>query len=162
MAAFLRKYPSIAAVLWVVPAAVILAFIGRDEDELGHAAFHLATTLPLFAILVSSRRWRAPEKGMAVGARRSVLIGLAFVCAGAVLEALGAFGYEGNARQYELVAKFHDVGLGLGPVGFLFLLVGAVLALGVRMKGASRAWWIVAAVLVVAVAAIALGSLLGF
>jgi hypothetical protein len=162
VASWLRRYPTLTAVLWVVPVVVILVVIaGLDDDEFSHAAFHLAITLPLLAIVVTSRRWRAPEPGVGTGARRSLLIGLAFVCAGGVLEAIGAFGYEGDTRQYELVAKLHDLGLFFGPFGFLFLLVGGVLALGLRMKGANRAWWIAAAVLVVAMAVMAFGSLSG-
>jgi hypothetical protein len=161
-ASFFRRHPALAAVLWVLPIAVVLAFVGaRDDDEFGHAAGHLMIALPVVAVLVSSRRWRElPPDRSGLVARRSMLIGLAFIGVGGFLEAVGAFGYEGNVRQYEAVARVHDVALALGPIGFVFLVIGGLLTLAPRLR-VPRVARIALIVVGVAALVFAVSSLIG-
>lgn len=133
---FIRKHPAVAALLWALPVVAVLVAVGsRIQDEAGHAASHLVVGLPALLLLFSSSRWREPAPGRSGSvARKLVVIGLGVLGGGQLLEAIGAVGFEGYARQYGWLATLHDISMVLGPLGLLFLLLGGILTAVVRMK----------------------------
>jgi hypothetical protein len=135
-ASIARKHPAVAALLWALPlVAVLLALGWRIQDEVGHAASHLVVGLPALLLLFSSPRWRQPAPGRSGSvARKLAVIGLGLLAGGQLLEAIGAFGFEGYARQYDWLATLHDISMVLGPPGLLLLLLGGILTAVVRMK----------------------------
>ncbi len=135
-ASIARKHPAVAALLWALPlVAVLLALGWRIQDEAGHAASHLVVGLPALLLLFSSPRWRqpAPGRGGSV-ARKLAVTGLGLLAGGQLLEAIGAFGFEGYVRQYQWLATLHDISMVLGPPGLLLLLLGGILTAVLRMK----------------------------
>lgn len=133
---FVRNHPAVAALLWAIPLVALLIVVGaRIQDEAGHAASHLALGVPAFFLLLSSRRWRDSSPGrLGSTGRKLLLIGLGLLGVGQLFEALGAFGFEGYARQYEWLATVHDFAMFSGPPGFLLLLIGGVLTALSRMN----------------------------
>ena len=133
---FVRNHPAVTALLWAIPVVAILLLVGsRIHDEGGHAASHFAIGLPALASLFSSRRWREPVPGrLGSAARRLLLVGLALLGAGQTFEAIGAFGFDGYARQYEWAATVHDLAMFSGPPGLLLLLIGGLLTAVTRMN----------------------------
>lgn len=130
------KHPAVAALLWALPMVAVLIVVGsRIQDEAGHAASHLAIGLPALLLLFSSRRWREPVPGrLGSTGRRLVLVGLGLLAVGQSLEAVGAFGFEGYARQYEWLATLHDLAMFSAPPGLLLLLIGGILTGVTRMN----------------------------
>lgn len=133
---FVREHPVVAALAWAIPLVAVLIVVGsRIQDEVGHAASHLAVGLPALLLLFSSSRWRERVPGrLGSAARKLVLIGLGLLGVGQSLEALGAAGFEGYARQYEWLAKLHDLAMFSGPPGLVLLLVGSILTAVVRLN----------------------------
>ena len=135
-ASFGRNHPALTALLVAVPLIALVVFVGsRTGDEAGHATSHLAVGLPALLLLFSLPRWRerAPGWPGAVG-RRLLVIGLALIGGGQVLEAVAAFGFEGYARQHEWLAKLHDLSMFAAPPGLLLLIIGGVFTVVARMN----------------------------
>lgn len=161
-ASFARRHPALAALLVAVPLVAFLVLVGsRMDDEVGHAASHLAVGLPALLLLGSSRRWqeRAPRP-LGWAARKLVVVGLAVLGASQAFEALGAFGFEGYARQYDALVTVHDISMFGGPVGLLLLVIGGTLTAIARMNERAEGSGRIA--IVVMVAAVFAGLLLKF
>lgn len=150
----------------VVAQAGLVAPIGNEGQ---HSVSHLGPGIAAFLLVLASRVvWPPPADDAASRrARTAVVIGLGVFAVGQIVEAIGAFGYRGNARVSSLAA-LHDVGVVLGPMGLLVTLGGIVVSAGVavaRRRGglSSRA---LAAALAAAVAVVATyvvaGIVLGF
>ena len=137
---FVRNHPAVAALLWAIPVVAVLLMVGtRIHDEGGHAASHFAIGLPALALLFSSRRWREPVPArLGSAARKLLLVGLGLLGAGQTFEAVGAFGFEGYARQYEWAATLHDLAMFSGPPGLLLVMLGGVLTAFTRMNERSE------------------------
>lgn len=156
---FSRSHPALSALIVAVPLIALLVLVGaRMDDEAGHAASHLAVGLPALLLLFSSPGWRKPPPGwVGTVGRRLVLIAFAVFGTAQVLEALGAVGFEGYARQYEWLARLHDLSMMAGPPALLLLVIGGVLTAVARMneraEGSGR-------IAVAVMAATALGALL--
>lgn len=156
---FVRDRPAVGALLWAIPVVGVLIVVGsRIQDEAGHAASHLAIGIPALLLLFSSSRWREPVPGrLSSGARKLLLIALGLLGLGQSLEAVGAFGFEGYARQYEWLATLHDVAMFSGPPGLLLVLIGGILTAVARMKERAEGAWRIA---LLVIGAALLGALL--
>lgn len=172
IATALQKHPIAVTAIGAIAFGVVVAQVGLAApigDEGQHAVSHLGPGIAALFLVVASRRvWPVPvaERAGRVGCR-VLLVGLAIFAVGQFVEAVGAFGYRGDARVSN-VAALHDVGVLLGPIGLLTTLAGivwsAVTAVG-RRRGSLRsrppAIALVAAG-VVALAYVVAGVLLGF
>lgn len=156
---FVREHPAVTALLRALPLVAVLIVVGATiQDEAGHAASHLAIGLPALLLLFSSSRWREPVSGrLGSAARKLLLIGLGLLGIGQSLEAVGALGFEGYARQYEWLATLHDIAMFSGPPGLLLVLVGGILTAVVRMNERSEGSGRIA---LLVIAAVVVGALL--
>ncbi len=157
-ASFGRNHPALTALAVAVPLIAVLLLVGsRLGDEPGHAASHLAVGLPAVLLLFSASRWRERASGWAgsVG-RKLLLLGLALIGGGQVLEAVAAFGYEGYVRQYEWLARLHDFSMFAGPPGLLLVIIGGILTVVARMNQRAEGSGRIAVVVITAAAFAAL------
>lgn len=148
------------AVLSSVALTLVVARLPLDQNA-DHAGLHLAVALPAIALaVVLSKVWRpSASERHAAAARLVLLLGVAMMALGSVVEALGAFGYDDSGGRAGQLAALHDVGVAIAPVGIFLLLVGAVLAIAValgarpalRRSRTANAGFVTAAVVVVAV-----------
>lgn len=131
-----RNHSAVSALLLAVPFIALLIFAGsKMGDEAGHAASHLAVAVPALLLLSFSSKWRGRAAGgLGSLAHKVVVTGLVLVGGGQVLEAIGAFGFEGYARQYDWLATLHDTAMFSGPPGILLVLIGALLTTVWRMN----------------------------
>lgn len=170
--ALLLKHPIVATAVGAAVFAVVVAQAGLVApigDEGQHAVSHLGPGIAGFLLVIASRvLWPPPADDPASRAGRTVVVaGLAIFAIGQIVEAMGAWGYRGDARV-GFLAAFHDVGVVVGPIGLLATLGGIVLSAGTavaRRRGGlssrTMAAALVAAGMVVAAYVIA-GILLGF
>jgi hypothetical protein len=133
-----------------------------------HAGFHVALGVPLLVLLgLALTTWPSPGAHRAPRIVRIVLlVGIAVFAAGQLLEALGAFGYEddGLGTANDLVL-FHDLGVALGPAGFVLMLAGVIMSIGVgfaarRGRTDSRPLTVAVVVAIAAVAIFEIGALI--
>lgn len=124
----LRRHPYFAAAALAAAAAftgvAVLSRL-RLSDTASHAASHGVGIVAagLFLALVLTM-WPRPRADLTSrGVRHTLLLGIAIFLAGQILEAAGAFGYDGYRRVGRL-ARLHDVGVILGPAGLLLALAG--------------------------------------
>ncbi|HVM34629.1 MAG TPA: hypothetical protein VM784_04735 [Actinomycetota bacterium] len=127
---------SVIAAILLFGAVVVLSIPIRDDDVLGHAASHLAVGLPLLLLLVARLRWPAPASPLG---RRLLVGGMSIFAAGQILEAIGAFGYDGYDRVNPL-ASLHDVGLA-ATVAIPVLLCGLALLLVAHLRRPALPRW---------------------
>jgi hypothetical protein len=101
------------------------------SDEVEHATGHAALGIPLLLLIVAALwRWPPPRPTRASRrARMLIIIGLAAVTAGQILESAGALGYSGNSRTQPALAFAHDIGIIAGPLGLLIVAGGLALVL---------------------------------
>lgn len=143
-----RRHPYLASGVLVSAALfagiAVLSRLGLSDTP-AHAASHVVGIVAagLFVTLIFVV-WPEPTADVVSrGARYVLLVGVAIFLAGQVLEAAGAFGYEGYRRVGSL-ARLHDAGALLGPAGLLLAMAGAgftaVLLLGKRMNLLGSRW----------------------
>lgn len=135
-----RSHPvavSVAATALLAAALTVIWLVLPLSGSLDHAVGHLVLGVPVTILFVwAVRAWPALAPGRpAVIVRAVLLVGLALVAGGLVVEAVGAFGYGDDG--YEVandLAVLHDVGLGLWTIGFPLVMAGAVMSVGVVLS----------------------------
>lgn len=139
-------------VLWTSVAAIVVAaggvlVVGRlglgDRGE--HAASHILVALPAMLLMAAALKvWPPPHPATASrSARRALVAGLLILTIGNALEAVGAYGYEGNTEVSSL-ARAHAMAIPIGVVGVLLTAFGAVASiltnLAARYGGRDERW----------------------
>jgi hypothetical protein len=101
------------------------------SSEAEHASGHAVLAMPLLSLIgFALWRWPAPRpRPGAVRARGVIVGGLGIVCAGQLLEAIGAWAFDGDARVRPTLAILHDLGIVVGPLGLLVVGCGITLAM---------------------------------
>lgn len=120
-----------AALMGILIVLALTLPLGENAE---HAGGHLAIGTPLLLLLVwAILRWPPPGPEFASRlARGALLTGFGVASAGLVIEAVGAFGYaDGFGATNSL--SLHDVGVALWPVGFVAMMVGATMSVGVAL-----------------------------
>lgn len=152
-AALNRPVGSVLATIAVIAALMTIGGVAggdRLPEPVGHALSHLFVGAPLGVLLVVVlRRW-PPPRPTAPGrlARRVVVIGLAGVVTGQLLEIVGARVDEPGATTLEEIA--HTAGMIVSTLSMLTLAVGGILALAAATREGAVPRW-AAAILVVVV-----------
>ena len=158
----LHEHPIVGGVAGAVILAAVLVALwlalplsGRSE----HAVSHLALGVPVALLVVLAvKTWPAPVSGLPASlARKLLLVGLAFLGGGQLIEAIGAFGYDDYDVRNGL-AVFHEMGVLIGPLGIVLTMAGAIASFGVALaarRGAAGSHYVSAAVVLAAVAAVA-------
>ena len=132
---------AIAAILGGIATVATLA----HHDRYRHAGQHGALFLGALVLLASALfLWPQPRDGAEVWFRRLLLIGLASLLTGNLLEGIGAYGYaldDGYAVVNQPLRDVHNGGVMFTPIGMLALLIGLLGTLATRvwsrMKGQS-------------------------
>lgn len=122
----------------------------RIPESLEHGLGHLAVVLPISVILFGAlRRWppARPSRAGRLG-RRLVVIGLAGIVTGGVLEIAGARVDEPGALAIETMV--HAVGQIVATLSMLLLLAGGLISLFVGARSGDVSWWVLVVVAVVA------------
>lgn len=167
----LDRHPIAVTVAGALVFAVVAVQVGLTApvgDEWQHALAHVGPGVSATFLIVAIRRlWPAPTDTASRAARTVLTVGLALFAAGQIVEAAGAFGYRGNTRVSGM-ARLHDVGVVLTPVGLLVILAGVAAVLFVTIaarRGALKPSTIKIAIVVAVAAAVAYviaGIVLGF
>lgn len=107
-----------------------LAAVLPLTDEAKHAALHLVMGVPAALLVASSRRlWPSPHPDRLSRGARAVLVGgLALLAVASLPDAVGAFGFVGDARV-NVLAYLHDLAALGGMAGFYTTLLGLGLSL---------------------------------
>lgn len=115
----------------VVALSVLVAAVVPGANP-RHAADHLAVALPLLLLIVILLRVAPAPKPTRLGrwGRWAVVIGLSLMTASLVAEAVGAFGYDGDAVRNATLQAIHNNTFVVDFPGMLAVLVGSVLAFG--------------------------------
>lgn len=112
-----------ALAMLVVPAALALPL--SVEHAQYHAILALATLLP--ALLIAVRRGAQPTV-----VSTAPIVGLAILAVTQLVESVGGLGYgPDNDTRVNGLAAFHDIGVGITPIGLVAALVGVVVGVGV-------------------------------
>ena len=159
---------TVAGALVFAVVAVQLALAAPVDQQWGHALSHSGPAVSAAFLAVASRRlWPEPADTASRAARRVLAVGLVVFAAGQIVEAAGAFGYRGNTRVSTL-ARLHDVGVVLSPVGLFVILAGVVSAVVIAVaagRGGLKSSTLKVAILAaaaVAVVYVVAGLVLGF
>jgi hypothetical protein len=128
----LRRHPvltTLAVALLLGVALTALVDLLVPGENASHAGTHLAQALPFVVVAVAALRfWPPPRPSRSSRVARAALVtGCALVTLGLAAEAVGAFGYDGDAPVVPLLTEVHN---GSWPFTFLGVLVvlGAALA----------------------------------
>lgn len=158
--------PIVASIGGTLVAMVILTLTLASADaryalssEAEHAIGHAVLALPLLA-LIGASLWLWPTPRPLPGAirgRRVIIGGLTIVCAGQMLEASGAFAFNGNERVQPTLAILHDLGVVGGPLGLLIIGCGIAMAVRPPTAGLGALDLVIGALAVVGVASIFVG-----
>ncbi len=128
-----RQYVLLIGVVLTIVAILALSAgasqIGSENPR--HAARHMAVALPLLVLCISIARFFPTPKPTRIGGtgRRAVIWGLGLTSASLVMEAIGAFGYEGDSSRIGALTKMHNTAVILDLPGSLLLLLGLLLGL---------------------------------
>lgn len=129
-----------AAIALLVAAGSMVA--GDVPEAVGHGLSHLAPALPIaFLLFAALRRWppaRATRPGRL--GRRLVVVGLAGVLMGQLLEIAGARVDEPAALAAEAVA--HTAGQIVTILSMPVLLLGMLASLLAGARGGDVPWWV--------------------
>jgi hypothetical protein len=125
---------SVAVIAALMAVLVGLSLTVPMSVNAEHFSGHLAIGVPLLLLLILVvRTWPRPGSEWAARlARGTLLAGLGVAGLGVLIEGVGAFGYtdDGSGRANGL-ADLHAVGVAVWPVGFVLLLVGMIMTVGV-------------------------------
>jgi hypothetical protein len=125
---------AIAAILGSIATVATLA----HHDRYRHAGQHGALFLGALVLLASALfLWPQPRGGAEVWLRRVLLLGLASLLAGNLLEGIGAYGYaldDGYVVVNQPLREVHNVGIIFTPIGMLALLIGLLGTLSTRVR----------------------------
>lgn len=119
----------VGALVLAVALSVLSSALIKSENP-GHAADHLSLAIPALLLAFALARLCPRPKPTRIArlARRAVIIGLVFLGASLALEALGAFGYQGDESKIEALTTLHNATFVLQLPGALILLIGGALA----------------------------------
>jgi hypothetical protein len=135
MASFLRRHLILATIVGAAAVGLGLDFVFQavvSAENPQHAGRHLAVALPFAVVVVAAMRfWPRPRQPRIGRMARSVLVwGSALVVVGLVAEAIGAFGYDGNARVVPALTSLHNGSWPFSFLGAFLVLCSALLSLG--------------------------------
>lgn len=127
------RHSALLSLLAAVLLAVALSVLSRaliESENPGHAADHLSVAIPALLLAFALARLCPPPKPTRIArwARGAAITGLVLVGASLALEALGAFGYEGDESKIGALTTLHITAFVLQIPGALVLLISAVLA----------------------------------
>lgn len=140
----------LAAAAIALLVSAVSATANRISESLQHGLGHLAVVLPISVVLFAVlRRWppARPTRPGRLG-RRLVVIGLAGLVMGGVLETAGARVDEPGALAVEAVA--HTAGQIVTTLSMPVLLAGVLASLLAGAREGDVSWWVVIVVAVVA------------
>lgn len=144
-----------------VVVVVLLSLAGslladRVDDWVGHGLGHAVVAFPVAVLTAAAVRVWPPPRAVAPGrlARGIVVVGLAGVATGQVLEALGARVDERGAHALEELA--HTAGQVVTMLSMPVLLAGAGVAAVAAARSGAAPTWLVALGVVVATAGLLL------
>ena len=152
-----RPWVTVAAT--IAGIAALFAVGSRFQDRLpgavGHAMSHAVVALPVTMLLFAVvRRWPAARtvRPGRIG-RRLVVVGLAGVVIGQLLEIAGARVDEAGASALEGIA--HTAGMIVSTLSLPLLLLGTVAALAAATRDGTVPWWVAGLVGVIGAAVLA-------
>ena len=100
-----------------------------NSENLVHFAMHfIMATVVLLLAFVRFRRSPKPTRIGRLG-RITLVTGLVLFGVATVLEAIGAFGYLGNAHANQLLVSFHNTSYFIALPGIVMILIGVALGL---------------------------------
>lgn len=117
----------VLAILLSIVLAVVQSWVSLSEN-LDHALFHLALAIPASLLAWSIAFWcpRRKNTRAARWGRGAAIWGLVSMSAGLGLEAIGAFGYDGDDSRIGALTTLHNSAF-LVQIPGLPLLVAAIL-----------------------------------
>lgn len=120
----------VACLALSIAAHLVVASLTLSEN-LGHAAFHLATALPMLLLAWSIAYWCPPRRRtfVAVWGRRITIVALMMISVGLVLESIGAFGYDGDDSRIGALTTLHNGSWLIQFPGVPLLVVGLLMGL---------------------------------
>ena len=100
-----------------------------DSENLVHFAMHFI--MAIVVLLLALVRFRRSPKPTRIGrlGRITLVTGLALFGVATLVEAIGAFGYLGDANANKLLTSFHDVSYFLALPGMFITMIGVALGL---------------------------------
>lgn len=130
----MHRHPAISYVSAAIALAVALSVAAamlNDTENLGHAADHLAIATPMLLLVIAIRQRVGPPKPTRIGrsGRHALIAGLILVGGSLLLEAIGAFGYDGDDSRIGFLTSLHNGVWMIQFPGALVLMIGAVLAM---------------------------------
>lgn len=127
-----KGYYIFFSALFTTAAGVFLLITSNavfNSDNLLHFTMHFIMAIVL--LLLAFVRFRRSPKPTRIGRVGKVVLvsGLVLFGVATVLEAIGAFGYLGNAHANEVLTTFHNASYFLALPGIIITLIGVTLGL---------------------------------
>lgn len=151
-----KRHVARVSVLGTIAVIVFLGLVGslvvnRLSEWLGHGLGHAAVSLPVAALAVLAvKAWPAPRTvAPSRAARLIVVVGLAGLAIGQLLEMLGARVDEPNAQAIEEIA--HTAGQIVTVLSMLVLLAGGLMTAVAGARAGALPKWLVALISLVAI-----------
>ena len=122
----------ITCALFAAAVGVILLITSNavfNGENFGHFAMHFI--MAIVVLLLAWVRFRRSPKPTQIGrlGRITLITGLVLFGVATVVEAIGAFGYQGYAHANELLTTFHNTSAVFAIPGMFITLIGVALGL---------------------------------
>lgn len=155
-----RRRPSgmlMVGLLLLVVLVVTITALSLSGNE-GHFLLHLAVAIAVLSLVWPLARTPSPEHGSraAILARYFMLTGLLLFGGGALVEAVGAFGYNDSDIRTNDLALLHSLGVTVTPLGIVLSIAGTITSWAVAIaarRGVADSRYVTAAVVFAVVAA---------
>jgi hypothetical protein len=157
---------SVVGAVALVAVMTVVAQIAPLSVEWQHALRHSAFGAPAWLLLVLAlRTWPKPAGRAVTIGRRALLVGLAAAGTALTLEAIAAFGYQGEDRVNWL-ATLHAAVVPISPLALILALAGAAISLtALAVRGGTgpspKAVWAVIIAVIAVLSIAAVGRIVG-
>jgi len=118
-----------AAILLSIALVQFADALSPPGSNISHATGHLAIAVPTLLLACSIASWcpRRKDTRAARWGRRAAITGLGMITVGLILEAIGAFGYDGDDSRIAALTTLHNASWLIQFPGVPVLLVGILL-----------------------------------
>lgn len=125
-----RRYALIYYILAAAAPYLLITIISRAlhlSKNAGHATFHLSWAFPiLFFLLLLIKSYKNNPRAKANINTKLIVLGLLVVALSLVIEAVGAFGYDGENSKIHFLTELHNSSLIFSMLGLFIFVIGII------------------------------------